>query len=93
MPWTDTPTCTRWGWCAYYLLTGHLVFEGETAIQTILLHVQGEPVPPSQRTENPVPPRWSAGARLPGEESRRAAGSAAELGAELASIDGRAGAP
>jgi eukaryotic-like serine/threonine-protein kinase len=44
------------GCVAYYLLTGHLVFEGETPIQTVLLHVQQEPVPPSQRTDNPVPP-------------------------------------
>ena len=44
------------GCVAYYLLTGHLVFEGETPIQTVLLHVQQEPVPPSQRTDNPMPP-------------------------------------
>ena len=29
---------------------------GETPIQTVLLHVQQEPVPPSQRTDNAVPP-------------------------------------
>lgn len=43
------------GCVAYYLLTGQLVFAGETPIQTVLLHVQQEPVPPSQRTGNCVP--------------------------------------
>jgi eukaryotic-like serine/threonine-protein kinase len=82
------------GCVAYYLLTGHLVFEGETAIQTILLHVQGEPVPPSQRTENPVPQALErlVLACLAKNPSDRPA-SAAELGAELAAIDARAGAP
>ena len=32
------------------------VFEAETVLQTIVLHLQQVPVPPSQRTENPVPP-------------------------------------
>jgi serine/threonine-protein kinase len=44
------------GCVAYYLLTGQLVFKGETPIQTVLLHVQQPPVPPSQRTDNLVPP-------------------------------------
>ncbi|HUR93351.1 MAG TPA: serine/threonine-protein kinase [Gemmatimonadales bacterium] len=44
------------GCVAYYLLTGHLVFEGETAIQTILMHLQQDPVPPSIRTDRPIPP-------------------------------------
>jgi serine/threonine-protein kinase len=44
------------GCVAYYLLTGQYVFTGETPIQTVLLHVQQEPVPPSRRTENFIPP-------------------------------------
>ncbi len=44
------------GCVAYYLLTGHLVFQGETAIQTVVLHLQQAPVPPSERTGNPIPP-------------------------------------
>jgi serine/threonine-protein kinase len=41
---------------AYWLLTGQQVFEGETAVSTILRHVREQPVPPSQRTEVPIPP-------------------------------------
>ena len=37
------------GCVAYYLLTGRLVFEGETPLQTILQHVQRAPEPPSRR--------------------------------------------
>jgi serine/threonine-protein kinase len=44
------------GCVAYYLLTARLVFEGESPIQTALLHVQQPPVPPSERTANPIPP-------------------------------------
>jgi serine/threonine-protein kinase len=43
------------GCVAYYLLTGHLVFEGETPLQTILKHLQHPPEPPSNRTDRPIP--------------------------------------
>jgi serine/threonine-protein kinase len=43
------------GCVAYYLLTGKLVFEGDTPLQTILQHLQHPPVPPSQRTDRPIP--------------------------------------
>jgi serine/threonine-protein kinase len=43
------------GCVAYYLLTGHLVFEGETPLQTILKHLQQQPEPPSRRTDRPIP--------------------------------------
>jgi eukaryotic-like serine/threonine-protein kinase len=39
------------GCVAYYLLTGHLVFEAATGLQLIAKHIQQPPVPPSQRTE------------------------------------------
>jgi serine/threonine-protein kinase len=48
------------GCVAYYLLTGRLVFEGETALQTILQHLQQAPVPPSARTDAVIPPRLEA---------------------------------
>jgi serine/threonine-protein kinase len=48
------------GCVAYYLLTGTLVFEGETAIQTILQHLQQPPVPPSVRTAGGIPPGLEA---------------------------------
>ena len=44
------------GCVAYYLLTGQLVFEADTPMKMLLQHVQAEPVPPSQRTEMPIPP-------------------------------------
>ncbi len=43
------------GCVAYYLLTGQLVFEADTPMKMMLQHVQAEPVPPSQRTELPIP--------------------------------------
>jgi serine/threonine-protein kinase len=43
------------GCVAYWLLTGCTVFEAHSVQQMVWLHVQNEPVPPSQRTEIPVP--------------------------------------
>jgi eukaryotic-like serine/threonine-protein kinase len=43
------------GCLAYWLLTGQLVFEGANPLEVLLHHVQTPPVPPSQRTEVPVP--------------------------------------
>ncbi|MCL4781822.1 MAG: serine/threonine protein kinase [Bryobacterales bacterium] len=43
------------GCVAYWMLTGQTVFEGATAVATILKHVTETPIPPSQRTENAVP--------------------------------------
>ncbi len=40
----------------YWLVTGQLVFSGNTPLEMVLQHVQQQPVPPSQRTENVVPP-------------------------------------
>ncbi|MBM3811436.1 MAG: serine/threonine protein kinase [Acidimicrobiia bacterium] len=44
------------GCVAYWLLTGHLVFEASTPLAMALEHVQSKPVPPSERTEMEVPP-------------------------------------
>jgi serine/threonine-protein kinase len=44
------------GCVAYYLLTGQLVFEADTPMKMLLQHVQARPVPPSGRTELPIPP-------------------------------------
>jgi len=43
------------GCVGYWLLTGKLVFEGETAMQMALHHLQSTPVPPSKRTEIDIP--------------------------------------
>jgi eukaryotic-like serine/threonine-protein kinase len=45
------------GCVAYWLLTGQLVFEGDSSIATLVQQVQAEPVPPSQRTEIEIPPK------------------------------------
>jgi serine/threonine-protein kinase len=42
------------GCVAYFLLTGELVFEADTAMKMFLQHLQTVPVPPSQRTELPI---------------------------------------
>jgi len=43
------------GCVAYWLLTGQLVFPGETPMKLLLAHVQTPPEPPSSRTEMPIP--------------------------------------
>ena len=43
------------GCVAYYLLTGQLVFEADTPMKMFLQHVQESPIPPSQRSELPIP--------------------------------------
>jgi eukaryotic-like serine/threonine-protein kinase len=48
------------GCVAYYLLTGELVFEADTPMKMLMQHVQAIPVPPSERTELPIPPELDA---------------------------------
>jgi eukaryotic-like serine/threonine-protein kinase len=43
------------GCVAYYLLTGQLVFDGDTPMKMFVQHLQTPPIPPSQRTEMPIP--------------------------------------
>ncbi|HEV8347439.1 MAG TPA: serine/threonine-protein kinase [Vicinamibacterales bacterium] len=43
------------GCVAYYLLTGQLVFDADTPMKMFVQHLQTTPVPPSQRTEMPIP--------------------------------------
>jgi serine/threonine-protein kinase len=43
------------GCVAYWLLTGQFVFTAETPMGLLMQHVQAEPVPPSLRTEQPIP--------------------------------------
>jgi serine/threonine-protein kinase len=43
------------GCVAYYLLTGQPVFEADNPIDMFLHHVQESPMPPSQRSELPIP--------------------------------------
>jgi eukaryotic-like serine/threonine-protein kinase len=43
------------GCVAYWLLTGQLVFPGETPMKLLVAHAQTPPEPPSSRTEMPIP--------------------------------------
>jgi serine/threonine-protein kinase len=44
------------GCVAYWLLTGKLVFEARSPVALLLQHGSAPPVPPSARTELPIPP-------------------------------------
>jgi serine/threonine-protein kinase len=44
------------GCVAYWLLSGHLVFESDSAMKMIADHLNVEPIPLSERTEIAVPP-------------------------------------
>jgi serine/threonine-protein kinase len=46
------------GCLAYWMLTGHLVFEASSPMKMLMHHVETAPVPPSQRTELPIPAGW-----------------------------------
>jgi serine/threonine-protein kinase len=43
------------GCVGYWLLTGMLVFDGETPMEIVVNHVKSPPVPPSQRSEFEIP--------------------------------------
>ena len=43
------------GCVAYYLLTGQLVFDAETPMKMLMQHLHAQPLPPSKRTEVPIP--------------------------------------
>ncbi|MGZ8392748.1 MAG: protein kinase domain-containing protein, partial [Gemmatimonadales bacterium] len=44
------------GCVAYWLLTGQLVFTAETSMGLLMHHIHTPPVPPSARSELPIPP-------------------------------------
>lgn len=48
------------GCVAFWLVTGRPVFEGATAIDTIVRHVQATPPAPSERAAHPLPPAFDA---------------------------------
>jgi hypothetical protein len=48
------------GCVAYWLLTGQDVFSGSTAFEVMAHHLHTAPVPPSKRSEQPVPPELDA---------------------------------
>lgn len=80
------------GCVAYYLLTGSLVFESNTAVEMIAKHLHEEPVAPSKRTDRPIPEALErlVLACLAKKPEQRPA-SAAALSRALGAIDGQAG--
>jgi serine/threonine-protein kinase len=48
------------GCLTYWLLTGQLVFTGDTPMQLLVQHAQAMPEPPSARTEMPIPKELDA---------------------------------
>jgi len=48
------------GCVAYWLVTGKLVFEGPGMVKVMADHVHTPPVPPSSRSELPIPPELDA---------------------------------
>jgi serine/threonine-protein kinase len=76
------------GCVTYFLLTGKLVHEGENLFQVVVKHLQEAPVPPSQRTELPIPASLDAVvlACLVKERENRMRG-AGELRRALAAVD------
>jgi eukaryotic-like serine/threonine-protein kinase len=75
------------GCVAYYLLTGQLVFDAENGLQVLLKRLNEDPLPPSARTEVPVPAELeqlviACLARKPEDRPR----SAAHLNRGLAAI-------
>ncbi len=75
------------GCVAYWLLTGTLVFEGATPLETIVMHVHAQPDLPSRRTDLPIPPQLEALVLtcLAKDPAARPA-TADELGARLAAV-------
>jgi serine/threonine-protein kinase len=48
------------GCVTYFLLTGHAVFEADSPLKKLMHHLQDRPVPPSIRSEIPIPPEVDA---------------------------------
>jgi serine/threonine-protein kinase len=76
------------GCVAYWLLTGQTVFAGETPLAVIMHHVHTPPVPPSVRSELPIPAALetivlSCLAKNPADRPQ----SAKELSRMLAGVD------
>jgi tRNA A-37 threonylcarbamoyl transferase component Bud32 len=76
------------GCVAYYLLTGHLVFEANTSLQMIARHLQTTPRPPSERIDRPIPKRLDEVVlSCLAKDPRQRPQTAAALARELAAID------
>jgi eukaryotic-like serine/threonine-protein kinase len=75
------------GCVAYFLLTGQLVFTETGAMAQAIAHVQQKPIPPSQRTELPIPAGLEAVImQLLEKDPGNRIGSAYELARKLRAI-------
>ena len=77
------------GCVAYFLLTGELVFTGDTPMAVVVHHAHTTPIPPSERSELPIPPPlerlvMACLAKSPADRPQ----SAKELSRQLAEIGG-----
>ena len=83
--WTDAPTSTRSGASRTTCSPAQPVFSHQSALATVLAHVQEDPVPPSERSEFEIPPALEALTLqcLAKDPAARPA-SASELGDRLA---------
>ena len=77
------------GCVAYFLLTGQLVFTGETPMAVVVHHAHTPPTPPSERSELPIPPAldrlvMACLAKSPAERPQ----SAKDLSRRLREVDG-----
>ncbi len=48
------------GCVAYWLLTGHLLFDADSPLRMLIQHIQASPVPPGIRSGRPIPPALEA---------------------------------
>ena len=58
MGMAEAPDVYSIGCLAYWLLTGHLVFEGTSPMQMLVHHVETRTCAPPQRAELPIPAEW-----------------------------------
>jgi serine/threonine-protein kinase len=77
------------GCVAYWLLTGQLVFSAETPLSLLMHHAHTPPIPPSSRTELPIPDALdqlvlSCLAKDPAKRPQ----TARELSCRLAAVEG-----
>jgi serine/threonine-protein kinase len=76
------------GCVAYWLLTGHLVFEAETPMRMMVRHIDGTPVPPSLISEFDITPKFDELVlACLAKDRRQRPSDAQKLARELAKLD------
>ena len=76
------------GCVGYWLLTGTVVFEATSVLQAVARHINDPPIPPSQRSGSPVPPRLEQLIlSMLGKRPDDRPATAGEVGRELVAMD------